>query len=150
MAYLEDPIPGKPIKEVREELAQIYEHEEALPEVFAGHAIHLFMHNHQWYDCSYGEEGFWNKRNPERRTAKWTLWLRLDKEFLRDEPRIYEPDWTHATVTDEPNDERHRVAHAWIDSRDARYKDLIADMWKDLRLRLRLPFRKNRRRPDNH
>jgi hypothetical protein len=67
MAYLEDPIPGKPIKEVREELAQIYEHEdkleEALPQMFVGHAIHLFMYNHQEYDCTYSEEGgHWSTR----------------------------------------------------------------------------------------
>jgi hypothetical protein len=75
MVYLEGPIPGKPIKEGREELAQIHEHEEALPEVFAGHTIHLFMYNHQQYDCSYSEQDSWSKRNPTRTTAKSTLWL---------------------------------------------------------------------------
>jgi hypothetical protein len=56
---------------------------------------------------------------------------------LQDETRVYERDWTHATVTDEPNTERHPVAHVWIDPGDARFKDLIADMWKDLKLRNR-------------
>jgi hypothetical protein len=133
MAYLEDRDPGMSMKDVRARLAQVYEHEEALVEVLAGHAIHVFMYNHQMHDCSYGEEGFWSKRNPEMTTAKSTLWLRLEKEFRQNEACWYESDWTHATVTGV----RPPGAHAWIHESDARYKELRADMWKDLRLRLR-------------
>ena len=66
--------------------------------MFVGHAIHLFMYNHKEHYCCDGEEGSWSKWNPADTSAKSTLWLRLEKEFLEDETCVYEPDWTHATI----------------------------------------------------
>ena len=80
MNYLEDPYCS--IEDAKTEIAEIYNHQDMLPQCLAGHTVHLFTYNHRDVDCCNGEHGPWSERDPNATTPQHTLWLQLEQDFI--------------------------------------------------------------------
>ena len=70
-----------PIAEGKLVLGRKQELDKMLPDVLAGHAIHLFTYDHR-RDCCQGIHGPFTERDPADTTAASSIWLRLEQENL--------------------------------------------------------------------
>lgn len=71
-----------PIAEGKLVLGRKQELDKMLPDVLAGHAIHLFTYDHR-RDCCQGIHGPFTERDPADTTAASSIWLRLEQEYIQ-------------------------------------------------------------------
>lgn len=132
----------------------------AMLDMLTEYEIHLFLYNHRVEDC---QEAVTNRDTtkspwnfPERdwfhTDSSSTLWLRLEKTFLRgSKDRFYQYGWTDTPLRDNYTEHvadlftdmmdkwRERDTNHdpdWLEPSDFRYEDMRRLMWNDMRQRM--------------